>query len=172
MASRSSNYFDSRETCRKPPHAAITFRNKGDKLLVESQRAAKAVFRQKLEDRSSEDRTKGLNLLSQEGRNRRQRSPHIILDSRSDSKSIASSKWRTSPNRALSSVDLCKIPNAKRNWEGGLHDKLNNQNATVSGKVVIPARSVARITRPVPRKPIRRYQMSFSPDIEEMDPPE
>ena len=69
-------------------------------------------------------------------------------------------------------MDLCETLNAKRNQEGDLRDKLNNQNVAVSGKVIVPTVAVARTNRLVPREPITRYQTLFSRDIEKMDPPE
>ncbi|GFZ00427.1 hypothetical protein Acr_14g0000630 [Actinidia rufa] len=73
-----------------------------------------------------EDISKRSNLQPQEGPIRRQRRSHVNMDSRSDSKSVASSKRRTSPSQAYSSMDLRETLNTKQNREGGLRAKLNN----------------------------------------------
>ncbi|GFY97667.1 RAB GTPase homolog B1C [Actinidia rufa] len=67
MASQSSNCSDNLKTCKEPPHAPKTPRNRGAKQLIDAQRAAKATSRlmkptQAAKGRSSEDRTKGSNL--------------------------------------------------------------------------------------------------------------
>ena len=69
-------------------------------------------------------------------------------------------------------MDLCETLNAKQNWERDLHDKLNNSATTSLDKVIILAKLVARMTKPVPREPILRYQTPFSQDIEGIDPSE
>ena len=47
---------------------------------------------QVVEDGSSTDRTKGLNLPPRESQNKKQHRPHVSLDNRSDRKSTSSSK--------------------------------------------------------------------------------
>ncbi|GFS34528.1 aldehyde dehydrogenase 6B2 [Actinidia rufa] len=127
-----------------PPNAPRTPGDRGAKLLVDAQREAKDASRLMkpalaTEGGPSADRTKISYLPPREGQNIRQRKHHVSLDSRSDSKSVASSKQRVSPSRALSSVDLRETLNAKQNREGDLRDKLNNSTAATLGKVIIPA---------------------------------
>ncbi|GFY93861.1 hypothetical protein Acr_09g0003070 [Actinidia rufa] len=79
-----------------------------------------------------------------QGQNRRQRRSHINLESRSNSKSVALSKRRVSPNRTPIILDLRETLNAKQNQEGDLRDKLNNRTTSTSGEVITPVGLVAR----------------------------
>ena len=80
---------------------------------------------------------------------------------------MALSKRRVSPSRAHSNMDLRETLNDKRNREGDLCAKLNSRTSTALDRTVIPSRSIAYTAKSIPR-----YQMSFSRDIEGMDPPE
>ena len=73
-----------------------------------------------------------------------QHKSHASLDKQPNSKFVASSKQRRSPNRTKPGVDLRESVNAKSNREGDLRTKLDGQKAAAISKVIVPIGSVAR----------------------------
>ena len=82
---------------------------------------------------------------------------HVDLESRSDNKSVASSKQNVSSHRVHSSMDFRETLKAKQNWEGDLVSKLNNWVVVTPIKPIILVGSVSCITRSKPKGLILRY---------------
>ena len=85
-------------------------------------------------------------LSPRKGQDRRQHRSRVNLNSRTNRKSIASSKQRRSPDRTRFGVDLREMLNAKRDQEGDMRTKLNGRKVAATSKVVLVS-LVVRIAR-------------------------
>ncbi|GFS32006.1 hypothetical protein Acr_00g0020340 [Actinidia rufa] len=115
MASHSSNRSTIHKTHRGTPHAPKTQGHKGGRLLEDAQRVAKAPFSRLIRptETAMPGQIKETTLPLCEGWGKKQLETPISVDSRSDSKIMAMSKRRRSPDRTKSGVDLRDMLNAK-----------------------------------------------------------
>ena len=92
------------------------------------------------------------------------------MDNQTDSKTVATSKWRRSPKRTKYGVDLHDTLNAKQNQEGDLRAKLNGRKAAAVSKVVF-ADSMICTARNEQMEVAPRYHTSSSQEFKGLNPP-
>ena len=84
----------------------------------------------------TECRIKEPTVPHQEGQDKKQHKTHISMDSRTNSKTVATSKQRSSLERTKSGVDLCDTLNTKQNQDEDLRSELNGRKTVVVSKVI------------------------------------
>ncbi|GFS39667.1 hypothetical protein Acr_00g0064270 [Actinidia rufa] len=160
MASQSDSHSDSRENQGEVPHAPRTLGDRGVKLLADAQRTAKATSKQRLvqlllQGRDSRDIT--FKRLQAQLTEMTQILVDNILMKSAQATEGGPYEGRVSLHRAHSSVDLRETLNAKRNREGDLRAKLNNQRTVSPVKTIILTKSIAYAAISIPREPIPRW---------------
>ncbi|GFS30539.1 hypothetical protein Acr_00g0012510 [Actinidia rufa] len=177
--------FAFRQTRGEPPHVPRTLGDRGGKLLVDAQRAAKATSKQRQGrlppgGRDDQDVTIGrlqaqLTQMAQILVDNRLMGPDQadnIQSFRAISGGEGALPMRTQKERRPVAEDLRDVLNAKRSQMVDLRQKLNSRKEANAVRSVMPMESAACPVALVRRGVNLGFQTPFSWEIEGMDPPE